>query len=1102
MLNRTCRVARGLVFTFLAVFASFGMVFAQSTTATLNGTVTDSAGALITDAQVTITNQATRQAVQTRTSADGTYSMPGLASGTYEVTVSKAGFSSLTQKDLFLGPTVTRTINSTLSVGQVSQEVTVEAAVDQVQTTTGEVSNSVAQQQVETLPLNGRNYQSLSALMPGVVNTAQGSSQGQGGFGTGNTMSINGMGLSGTLYELDGVWNMNTGNMTQTTILPNPDSIQEVRTLQNNISPKYTLLGASVVLVQTRSGSRDFHGAAWEYFRNTDLNSRNFFSPSVLPYHQNIFGGTIGGPLMIPKLYNRDRNKTFFFISEQGVKQSEGSTQTGITPTADQRNGIFNNPIKDPLTAVNGDLSTASYFPKNSAGQYVIPANRLNSNSLTLLNATANLPNYSSGANNYINTNPQVINQLDSQVKVDHNFNDKVHLMGEYFDLRQGEDLPSQEWLGSPFTTSRQSFETRSKLIELQGTVIISPTMVNQLSLGANVYVVDLGTNGLVYQNQLPDFHTQLPYSGFLSDRLPTVNFSGGYASIGVTQTQPLIHASDLETTLTDDWSWVKGKHTIEAGFNLVNSTKRQNKFAQSNGTWSFSGRFTGDPIADYLLGDATQFVQESSERRPYIHGKIIASYIQDSWKATKRLTLNYGLRVSYIPLPSAQDQFEAMLNPAAYNPAQAPIVNVDGTITPTANYNPTNGIIVNGKNGIPRNFSFGQNWYLAPTAGFAWDIFGDGKTALRGGYGATQSRVFTGADCTYNCANNYPFVQSITLINPQFPNPVGTGQATPPAAPSLAGSDLWVKSASTVHTYSLTLEHQFPGWLASIGVAGNHVVNMPAGLDINQPTPVGGFDYNPSINTGTYEYVYGKYQGYGNLNTVHSIGRANWNGLVASVRHSVGHGLFFTGAYTYSHGLSNVFSQSFFGGGGFQNSLNPNGDYGNSAIDVTHVLSFSYIYDIPFLKDNKSWAGTLLGGWKYSGITAIQSGTSQSPGLSISNQGLANRPNATGQAMSYPKTVAEWFNTGAFTAPAAGYFGTAANGSIRGPGLVTFDMALYKDFRFGEHQTIQFRGELFNIFNHTNFNGINTTYGSGGYGNVTSALDPRIVEFALRYHF
>ncbi|HTZ56788.1 MAG TPA: carboxypeptidase-like regulatory domain-containing protein, partial [Acidobacteriaceae bacterium] len=225
MLIRACHAARdvlgrALAFAVIATCCSVGMVFAQSTTATLNGTVTDTAGGVIADAQVTITNQATNQEVQTTTHSDGSFSMPGLASGTYQITVTKTGFSSLTQKDIFLGPTVVRTVNSTLSVGQVSQQVTVEAAADQVQTSTGEVSNSVGQLQVETLPLNGRNYQSLSALMPGVLNMSQGSAQQQGGFATNNSMSINGMGSNGTLYELDGVWNMNTGNMTQTTILP------------------------------------------------------------------------------------------------------------------------------------------------------------------------------------------------------------------------------------------------------------------------------------------------------------------------------------------------------------------------------------------------------------------------------------------------------------------------------------------------------------------------------------------------------------------------------------------------------------------------------------------------------------------------------------------------------------------------------------------------------------------------------------------------------------------------------------------------------------------------------------------------------------------
>jgi len=504
---------RRLIYLLLMIGLASGLehiAYAQTAAATINGTLTDSAGASVADAQVTITNQGTGTKTETNTNADGTFTMTGLQSGTYQVTITKAGFQTFTEKDLYVGPATTRTVTATLTIGQVTSEITVEAAAVQVQTTTAQFASSVAQQQVETLPLNGRNYQSLSALMPGVANLNVGnsSSTGQGGFNTSNSMSINGMGSSGTLYELDGVWNMNTGNMTQTTILPNPDSISEVRTLQNNISPKYTLLGASIVLVATRSGTKDFHGALWEYFRNDALDARNFFSPTVLAEKQNIFGGTIGGPLFIPKLYNKNHDKTFFFISEQGVIRHIGSTQTGLTPTQAQRNGCFTDPIKNPVTG--------SLFPITN-GCYQIPTGSINPNSLTLLNALAQLPNYSASGNNFINTNPEIVNQLDSQVKVDHNFSDKVHLMGEYFDLRQTDDLPAQEWAGSPFTTNKQNFTTRSKLAELQGTVIISPAMVNQISIGLNDYVVDLGVTGLVYKNQLPAFQSTLPYNGLLS---------------------------------------------------------------------------------------------------------------------------------------------------------------------------------------------------------------------------------------------------------------------------------------------------------------------------------------------------------------------------------------------------------------------------------------------------------------------------------------------------------------------------------------------------------------------------------------------------------
>src|SRR5580704_5924513 len=250
----------------------------QLTTATLSGTVTDTAGAVIPDAQVTIVNQDTNAQISTKTNSVGNFVLTGLPVATYSVTISKQGFNTYTERDIRLQATQVYTVSPVLSVGTVTNRVEVSGAGVQVQTSTPEISNSVSQQEVETLPLNGRNFQSLSALMPGVTNTAPDTAQVQGGFLQVNTMSVGGLATTGTMYYVDGIWNMNTGDMLQLTITPNPDTIQEVRVLQNNYSSQYSLFGGNVVLLQTRSGTDTFHGNAFEYFRNDALDARNFFS--------------------------------------------------------------------------------------------------------------------------------------------------------------------------------------------------------------------------------------------------------------------------------------------------------------------------------------------------------------------------------------------------------------------------------------------------------------------------------------------------------------------------------------------------------------------------------------------------------------------------------------------------------------------------------------------------------------------------------------------------------------------------------------------------------------------------------------------------------
>lgn len=1093
--------ARSVVLGVLGVLGCFSIFLAPprcqaqvTSTATITGTVTDTSGAVVPNATVDAADQNTGVKTSTESNAEGTFVLPGLQADIYTLTISKTGFESYSQPDIQLHPGIVTAVHPKLQAGSVRSVVTVSASTSAIETATPEVSSEVEGQQAAALPLNGRNYQSLAALMPGVLNMTPDTSLGQGGFSTSNEMSINGMGTAGSIFYIDGVWNMNSGSNTSV-IVPDPDTVQEVRVLQNNYGTQYNFKGASTVLVETKSGTDQFHVTAFEYLRNTDLNARNFFSPSVPAMHQNIFGGTVGGPLFVP-FHRPSQPKTFFFASIQAALLSSASVVTGAVPTAAMREGEFSTALTNP--------ATGQPFP-NANGIYQIP---VNSNSLALLNATEPLPNYvspSGGITNYINVNPTYTRTRSDEIKVDHDFGSRVRLMGEYIDDRQLYRAPYNTSSGSPSTTAETIEPDEDQLGQLRLTVSITPSMVNTASVATSQTIPSIEYNGIAELSQVPGFSEDLPYQGGTNQQyLPVVNFSGGWSSLGGPASgYPLYHAGSLDDTAADDWSYLHGHHYIQAGVGIDIGTKRQTSFDSANGSWSFSGQFTGNAVADFLLGDGASFTQASSEPRFYAHHHTISPYVQDQWKATQRLTITAGVRWIDMPNTNLQRGYEAIFDPALYNPAAAPIVNNNGTITPTANYSATNGLISDGVNGVPLNFT-NQHWsYWAPSAGFAWDVFGDGKTALRGGYGITYQDSPYQSNCANPCAVNPPLIETITLVTPSFPNPIGAA-VKPSPAPSLNSEALSDRSGQ-IQTFSLSIEHQFPGgWYTSIAGAGDLARHQTAVWNINQPLPDAPYDFNPLINGGTvFNYLYSPYLGYAGISTVEPGLNSNWYALEVSVRHPVGHNLTLTAAYTWQHDLSEVRGTGIFNNeGGPQNTYNPSADYGNGSMNVPQSLSFSYIWNLPWYQNGRGFTHQALGGWRYAGMTTIESGFSQTAGLSTAHPGLATRPNYIGGSVVGPKTVADWFNTQAFAAPAAGYFGNAAPGDIYGPGLVDFDMALYKDFRLTERDKLEFRAEAFNVFNHANFSSVSTNYGSGTFGELTAARDPRVFEFALRYEF
>jgi hypothetical protein len=1075
-------------------------------TGTITGNVTDQAGLNVPGADVTITNTDTHTAIRTTSNAEGSFSAAGLAAGHYDVKAAANGFAAYTQTGILLEPAAVYTVNALLHPASVSSEVTVSASAEHVQTDTPEVSSKISQQEVEDLPLNGRSYMGLAALMPGVTNMQAGTALGTGGYITTNSMNINGTGQTGSLYTLDGIWNMQTSNMQETTITPNPEQIAEVRVLQNNYSAEYNIMGANTIMVQTKSGSETFHGGGWWFVRNTAFDARNFFAATAPTQHSNIYGWHLGGPAYIPHFYNAGKHKTFFYVNQQWVKQKQPMVANGATPTAEMRgigtpNGDAVFPTSGPYKTTVKDPLAGQPFPGNT-----IPVARLNKNSLALLNALEPLPdNQTSVFNNYINANPALNDQFDQEYKVDEYFSPKYRLTGEFLHEGQAYTYPRGQRLGTVFPNNYDVFNTHNSLAQLQLTQILSRTATNQVSVAMNRFIYYHDIDGISHLSDIPAYHEQLPFTGgYLQTYLPTVSFSGGWSSIGTGSSIILPRFATLERMLTDNASWLKGKHFLQFGGTLLWGRHREysNSGPTTTGTFSFNGTQTGNSIADFWLGEAATFGQSSTQIRKRIEYPIYTFYLEDRWQPTRRLTLSLGMRWSYMPEPHEQVAGEVVFDPTLYNPAHAPIVAANGGLTLTPAYDPANGFLYNGVNGVPLNLTAAHQYYVSPVLGFAWDVFGDGKTSLRGGYSINYTKSSSNSDCAVSCITA-PVIQSVSLINVNFPSPAN-GQAAPPTASVAYSEDRPNMRAAAVQTYSMTVQHQFgANWFVSVAGAGNIANHLPQMLNLNQPGAVPGYDFNPLINTGNYANAYfAPYQGYSNINFYTNDAFANWNALELHLRHAMGRNLTLTASYTWSHGLSSISGHQFgITGSTPQNSSDPQNDYGNSAVNTPQVFTTSVIYALPWMQHAKGWRREVLGGWKFSDLTSIQMGLSFSPGLSVSKAGLSTRPNVIAP-VTYPKKITEWFSPDSFVQAPAGFFGNAGLGILRGPGLINFDVASYKDLRFGERVTLQFRAEFFNVINHTNFNAPNASLGAGAFTQISSSKDPRIGQMSLKLRF
>lgn len=1038
-----------------ALFASTQAGAQQGDSAIVVGSVLDPAEAPIAAASLKLTHSATGANVAVVTDERGQYRTPPLRIGEYSLVIEAPGFKRWSQQGLVLNINDVRQINAVLEIGQVSETVTVESSAPLLQASDSTVGTVITNRQIQDLPLNGRDYLQLAALSSGTVPTP--------GVG----ISIGGQAGSQAAFFLDGQDNnsqqISTSHSGQKEIIkPSVDAIEEFKVVTNGYSAEYGRSSSGVVSVALKSGSNAVHGTAYEFLRHEALDAKNYFATSKSPYRRNQYGASVGGPVI--------RDKTFFFADFEIGRIRETITAVSTIPGLAQRSGQFSSTIRDPLTR--------QPFPDNR-----IPASRIDPVAARIA-ALYPAPQSNAATQNFVYASPQFSDPRRWDVRVDHIISDKQNVYFRYSSQFQEKgvlsNLPPDPELG--YYSGEGAETSDGKSFVFVHNRIWSPSLISS---------VRAGWNNLYWENFLPD--QPLRGAGIPGVNEGNPGFSQiaitGYQTLGITNIPNTDGSQNRQ--LTADLTWTKGQHNIKVGAQAYWLQTNFLSSQRSSGVFNFNGQYTGDPMADFLLGTASSASVSRFAylrfRAPYTH-----TFIQDDWRVTSRLTLNVGLRYE-LNFPAVEKQNKIANFDLDTNPASPRIVLPEEE---------GDGRALRALQGM----SYKQ---FAPRFGFAYSL--NPKTVVRGGYGLFYANMITLGG-----------MQSLA-INP--PNHIRVNFSTDPAAPSIylsqgfAADALSEANARNVtlisydrsgkqplaQQWNLNIQRQLPGQvLFEAGYFGNKFDHNWRRLDGNPALPGPGNvnarrRFTRASVPGTPHTI-----SLADVTRIQKDGYSRYHGLQVKVEKRYSNGVTVLASYSWSKTIALGDTD------GVQNPLDWRSERALASQDMPHRFVSSAVYQLPFGRGRSigsGWgrfANTVLGGWSLAPILTMSAGLPLN--LTVngnpSNSGQADRPNLVADWRLDNPTVQQWFNTAAFEPNAPFTYGNVGRNVLRGPGLFNLDIAAHKVFRVTERLTAQLRLESFNATNTPLLGAPNTQVGNANFGRISSAGTPRDHQVGLKLLF